>query len=80
VSCGLRDLTSIELTGLPAVLVHTSGFTDVAPLQAEQLGQPGLRRVIVPHPIQQLSTSEIVDLAGDSLDSILMALTDSEVR
>ena len=74
-SCGLRDVTNLESAGLPALLVHTESFEEAALLQAEMLGQPAIRRAVVPHPVQDKSGDEIRALASDTLPEALAALT-----
>ena len=75
-SCGLRDVTNLERAGLPALLIHTQAFEEAAGLQAEMLGQPAIRRVRVPHPVQDKSGHEIQALAYACLAETLAALTD----
>ena len=73
-SCGLYDSTNLEKSGLPAVLVHTDSFAEAMARQAEMRGQPGLRRVTVPHPVQDKTANEITELARSAVDRILSAL------
>jgi hypothetical protein len=75
VSCGLRDVLSFESEGKPAVLVASSAFTDAAAHQAAALGQPGVRRTLVPHPIQDRTDDELHKLARDALDEVLAGLS-----
>jgi hypothetical protein len=74
VSCGLRDVMELELLGTPAVLVASNAFRQAADAQAELLGQPELRRVLVPHPIQDRTDDELQELARGALDSLLAAV------
>jgi hypothetical protein len=74
VSCGLRDVLSFEAEDKPAVLVASSAFTDAAVQQAAALGQPEVRRVLVPHPIQDRTDEELQALARDAVDEILAGL------
>jgi hypothetical protein len=75
VSCGLRDVAEFETLGLPAVLVSTTGFTDAADAQAEGLGLASLRRVHLPHPIQNRTDSEVEDLARAAVEELLAAIS-----
>jgi hypothetical protein len=75
VSCGLRDVLSFESEGKPAVLVASSAFEGAAAHQAAALGQPEIRRVLVPHPIQDRTDEELQDLARAAVDEILRGLT-----
>jgi hypothetical protein len=74
VSCGLRDVLSFEADDKPAVLVASSAFAQAALHQAAALGQPGIKRVLVPHPIQDRTDEELYELARDAADEILAAL------
>ncbi len=73
-SCGLRDVLSFEGAGRPAVLVASSVFEHAATHQAGALGQPGIRRVLVPHPIQDRTDDELRSLAQDAVDQVLAEL------
>jgi hypothetical protein len=75
VSCGLRDVAEFETLGLPAVLVSTTGFIDAADEQAERLGLAQLRRVHLPHPIQNRTDSEMEDLARSAVDELIEAIS-----
>lgn len=44
-------MVALEGRRVPTVLVATEVFQDVAQLQAEVLGQPHPRMIVVPHPI-----------------------------
>jgi len=76
VSCGLRDVLSFESENKPAVLVASSAFAQAATHQAAALGQPDIRRVLVPHPIQDRTDEELRDLAQAAIDEILHSLRD----
>jgi len=77
VSCGLRDVANLEARGVPTLLVHTHLFRDGAAAQSEMLGQPDMRRIEVPHPVQDKTPDQIRDLAGDVLESVLSTLFSS---
>ena len=73
-SCGLHDVVSFEGLGRPAVLVASSVFREVAAAEAQNLGQPAIRRVFVPHPIQDRTDGEMREMAGAVADEVLAAL------
>jgi hypothetical protein len=75
VSCGLRDVAEFETSGLPAVLVSTTGFIDAADEQAKGLGLAALRRLHLPHPIQNRTDPEMVDLARAAADELIEAIS-----
>lgn len=74
-SCGLQDVVELEVTGRPAVLVHSGAFAQAAADQAVLLGQPLLARVSVPHPVQDRTDEELRVFAHDALDAVLAAIT-----
>jgi hypothetical protein len=74
VSCGLHDVVSFEGLGRPAVLVASSVFREVAAAEARNLGQPAIRRVFVPHPIQDRTDDEIREMAAAVAGEVLAAL------
>lgn len=73
-SCGLRDVAEFEQLGVPAVLVASEAFRDGADAQAAALGQPGLRRVLLPHPIQNRTDGEMAALAEAFAPALLATL------
>ena len=75
-SCGLRDVLSFESENTPAVLVASSAFEGAAAHQAAALGQPEIRRVLVPHPIQDRTDEELRVIARAAVDDILRGLRD----
>jgi hypothetical protein len=74
VSCGLRDVLGFEGLDRPAVLVASSAFADAADHQSTALGQPGIRRVLVQHPIQDRTDAELRELAQGCVEEVLAAL------
>ncbi len=73
-SCGLRDVLSFEGMDRPAVLVASSAFEQAAEHQSAALGQPGIHRVLVPHPIQDRTDEELRELARGAIDEVLAEL------
>jgi hypothetical protein len=74
VSCGLHDVISFEGLGRPAVLVASSVFRDVAAAESVNLGQAAIRRVFVPHPVQDRTDDEMREMAVAVADEVLAAL------
>jgi hypothetical protein len=74
VSCGLHDVVAFEGLGRPAVLVASSVFREVAAAEARNLGQPALRRVFVPHPVQDRTDEEMRAMAVAVADEVVAAL------
>ncbi len=74
-SCGLHDVMAFEGLGRPAVLVASSVFREVADTEARNLGQAALRRVFVPHPIQDRTDEEMHAMAAAVAAEVVAALT-----
>jgi hypothetical protein len=69
----VHDIVDLEIRGLPGVVVASSEFVEAAESQASALGVD-VRRVFVPHPIQDRTDDEMRDLADAALTEILEAL------
>lgn len=55
--------------------VITDAFTDASAIQLDAIGFGG-QTVVVPHPVQNLATAELHQLADDATDAIVAALTE----
>jgi hypothetical protein len=75
VSCGLRDVISFEEAGRPGVLVASQVFADAAEAQADALGAPDARRVLVPHPVQDRTDDELTAMARAAVDDLVRAIS-----
>ncbi len=71
----MHDSIWFEAESKPAVAIVSTGFVDAARAQAEALGLPELRRVFVPHPIQDATDEEMRAKADAVVDRVLEALT-----
>lgn len=72
----MHDTVSFELQGLPSVCVASTAFVDAAASQAAALGLPAVRRVWVPHPIQDATDDEMRAKADAVVEEIIRALTE----
>ncbi len=70
----MHDTAWFELQGKPSVFVASSAFETAADTQARALGMHGLRRVFVPHPIQDANDEEMRVKADRALEEIVAAL------
>ena len=70
----MHDISELERSGIPGVLVASSPFIDAARAQAERLGFDAAR-VFVAHPIQDRTDEEIYALADQAVDEIIGLLT-----
>jgi hypothetical protein len=77
VSCGLRDVLELETLDTPAVLVASDAFVQAADDQARKLGQPGIRRTFVAHPVQDRTDDELRDAARAVVDDVVAQLCSS---
>jgi hypothetical protein len=71
----VHDSIWFESDSRPSVVIVSTGFVDAAQAQAEALGLPDLRRVFVPHPIQDATDEEMRAKADAVVDRVLEALT-----
>ncbi len=72
----MHDTVWFEVQGKPAVFIASSVFVDAATVQAEALGLPEVRRVFVPHPIQDATDAEMQAKADAIIDGLIEALID----
>lgn len=72
----MHDTTWFEIQGIPAVFVASSEFIDAADVQSHALGLPEVKRLFVPHPIQDATDDEMRAKADAIIDRIVEALVD----
>jgi alkanesulfonate monooxygenase SsuD/methylene tetrahydromethanopterin reductase-like flavin-dependent oxidoreductase (luciferase family) len=72
----VHDTTWFEVQGKPAVFIASTAFVDAAEKQAQALGLPEVRRIFVPHPIQDATDDEMRAKADAIVDQIIEALVD----
>lgn len=72
----MHDTTWFEINGIPSVFVASSEFVDAAQVQADALGLPEVRRIFVPHPIQDATDDEMRERADAIIDVLVEALLD----
>ncbi len=72
----MHDTTWFEIQGRPAVFIASTEFVDAAEVQAAALGLPDVRRVFVPHPIQDATDDEMRAKADAVVDAVIEALVD----
>ncbi len=70
----MHDAVQFETNGLPHVFVLSTEFAEAAQVQADALGLPAVRRVFVPHPIQDATDEELRAKADAIFDELLEAL------
>ncbi len=72
----MHDTVHFEIQGLPSVFIASSQFVEAAQAQSEALGLPDVRRVFVPHPIQDATDDEMRERAEACVDDVIAALVD----
>jgi alkanesulfonate monooxygenase SsuD/methylene tetrahydromethanopterin reductase-like flavin-dependent oxidoreductase (luciferase family) len=72
----VHDSVWFEINSRPTVFIASSEFVDAAQAQADALGLPDVRRIFVPHPIQDATDDEMRAKADAIVDQIIEALVD----
>jgi hypothetical protein len=72
----VHDTVWFEVNAKPSVFVASDEFVDAAEAQSRSLGLPEVRRVFVPHPIQDRTDAEMRERADAVLDRLIEALVD----
>lgn len=70
----MHDTIWFESNRRPAVFVASSEFEQAATAQAAALGLPEVRRIIVPHPIQDATDDEMRAKADAIVEAVVAAL------
>jgi alkanesulfonate monooxygenase SsuD/methylene tetrahydromethanopterin reductase-like flavin-dependent oxidoreductase (luciferase family) len=70
----VHDSVWFEVNRKPAVMIASDVFVDAAEKQAAALGLPDVRRVFVPHPIQDATDDEMRAKADAIVEQIIDAL------
>jgi hypothetical protein len=68
-------MVRLERLGIATAAVTTEPFVDEALEQARILGMPDYRMVLIPHPVQLLSTAELHARADSAFPEIVARLT-----
>ena len=72
----MHDTTWFEIQGLPSVFIASTEFIDAAEVQSKALGLPDVKRVFVPHPIQDATDDEMRAKADAIVEEVIAALVD----
>jgi alkanesulfonate monooxygenase SsuD/methylene tetrahydromethanopterin reductase-like flavin-dependent oxidoreductase (luciferase family) len=72
----VHDSVWFEINNRPAVFIASSQFVEAAEVQARALGLPEVRRIFVPHPIQDATDEEMRAKADAIIDAVIEALVD----
>jgi len=72
----VHDTVWFEIQGKPSVFLASSAFVDAAEKQSAALGLPDVRRIFVPHPIQDATDDEMRAKADAVVNAVIEALVD----
>ena len=72
----MHDTTWFEIQGMPSVFIASTEFVDAAEVQSKALGLPDVKRVFVPHPIQDATDDEMRAKADAIVEEVIAALVD----
>ena len=72
----MHDTTWFEIQGRPAVFIASTEFVTAADSQSKMLGLPEVKRIFVPHPIQDANDDEMRAKADAIVDAVIEALVD----
>jgi alkanesulfonate monooxygenase SsuD/methylene tetrahydromethanopterin reductase-like flavin-dependent oxidoreductase (luciferase family) len=72
----VHDSVWFEINRKPSVMIASDVFVDAAEKQAAALGLPEVRRIFVPHPIQDATDDEMRAKADAIIDQVIAALKD----
>jgi hypothetical protein len=72
----VHDTVWFEINSKPSVFVASSEFVDAADAQSKSLGLPQVKRIFVPHPIQDRTDDEMRQRAEAALNALIEALVD----
>jgi len=70
----VHDINDLERRGIPGVFTATVQFRDAAQTQSAALGLD-VARVLTPHPIQDRTDEEMVEIADLVIGELIGALT-----
>ena len=71
----MHDTVDLEGRGVPSVFVASDQFVDGARVQARALGaEPAA--VYVPHPIQDRTDAEMVEIADRAVEAVIAKIVD----
>ena len=72
----MHDTVWFEINGKPSVFVASNEFVDAAEAQSKSLGLPDVKRIFVPHPIQDRTDAEMRERAEAAVEALIEALVD----
>lgn len=73
----MHDAVLLEARGVPAALVVTEPFVDVAARFAPTVGAPGYPSAAVPHPISSVDDDDLRKYASAVADKVATLLTNA---
>ena len=71
----MHDTVWFEIQGVPAVSIASTEFDDAGQTQADALGMPDAKRILVRHPIQDANDAQMSEKADAIVDQVIAALS-----
>ena len=71
----MHDIVDLETRGIPSMFIASSEFRQAAIAQSVALGMPDVKRMFVPHPIQDRTDAEMAAYADQAFVEILGMIT-----
>ena len=73
--CSVHDTIEFEKRGIPATVVITQAFKNAAVFQFKGKGMDGHPYIEMPHPISNLTTTEMRALTLQYVDALVRQIT-----
>jgi hypothetical protein len=75
VSWSVHDVVQLEANGIPAVLLVSDPFAELAAYSAHTEALPGARIVVIEHPLGGVGPNAVTAKANESVETVLGLLS-----
>ena len=73
--CSVHDTVEFEKLGIPSTTILTSAFAKAADFQFQSNGMPSHPYIELPHPVSNLSETDMRELTLRYVDDLVLQLT-----
>ena len=73
--CSVHDTVELEKRGIPATMISTAAFANVAVFQFRAKGMDGHPYIELPHPVSNLKPEEMREVTLKYVDQLVKQLT-----
>ena len=73
--CSVHDTVEFEKLGIPSTTILTSAFAKAADFQFRSKGMPSHSYIELPHPVSNLSETDMRELTLRYVDDLVLQLT-----